>query len=127
MGCSGIREESLIRCIYEIKDNNWIQIINNRDGVNINKEIESKIKIWNNNRREKLIFNKKFYQLGLNTVEFKIEEKLTNLSYIFKDCSLLKKIEFIGRLSENVVNMQSMFSGCKIYNQSIYLIFILLM
>ena len=77
-------EESLIECIYEIKDYNEIQIINNRNGVDVNEEIESKIKIWNNNQKEKLIFKKKFEKLGSNIITFKIEENLSKLSYIFK-------------------------------------------
>ena len=43
---------SYIKCTYEIKDNNYIQIINNRDTEDVNEEIESKIKIWNNGKKK---------------------------------------------------------------------------
>ena len=46
------------RCTYLIKDNDEIQIINNRGKVEINEEIESKIKILNGNKKEALIFKK---------------------------------------------------------------------
>ena len=45
-----INKISYIICIYEISDNNYIQIINNTDGLELNKEIESKIKILNNGK-----------------------------------------------------------------------------
>ena len=51
-------EESLIKCTYEIKDYNEIQIINNRYEEYVNEDIETKIKIWNNNKREKLFYKK---------------------------------------------------------------------
>ena len=51
--------ESLIKCIYDVKENNEIQIINDRAGNYLNEDIEEKIKIWNNNKKEKLIFVEK--------------------------------------------------------------------
>ena len=53
--------------------NESIQIINNRGLEFINEEIEAKI--LNGDKKEKLIFKKKFNKLGLNTVYFIIEEK----------------------------------------------------
>jgi hypothetical protein len=76
-------EESLIKCTYDIKDYNEIQIINNRYEEYVNEDIETKIKIWNNNKREKLFYKKKFNKLGLNTIYFIIEKKLNNLNFIF--------------------------------------------
>ena len=54
------KEKISFRCTYLIKDNNEIQIINNRGKVEINEEIESKIKILNDNKKEDLIFKKQF-------------------------------------------------------------------
>ena len=70
------------RCIYDIKDINEIQIINDRNGDNINEEIKSKIKILKGNKKEELIFTKKFDKLGCNIIDCIIEGKLTNISYI---------------------------------------------
>jgi len=53
-------EKPSFRCTYDIKDNNTpIQIINCREGNLINKEIEEKIKILNNCKKEKLCLKKK--------------------------------------------------------------------
>ena len=52
---------SYIKCTYEVKDiNNDIQIINNGVIKTINEELESKIKILNGDKKEKLILRKNF-------------------------------------------------------------------
>ena len=104
--------ESLIKCIYDIKELNYIQIINDGNKDYTNENIKNKIKIWNNNKKEELTYEKKFNKLGLNTIWFIIEKKLDNLSYIFKDVKSLKQIEFINTNTEGVTGMHGMFSGC---------------
>ena len=104
--------KSLIKCTYEIKDYDEKQIINGRFGAYVNEDIESKIHIWNNNKKEKLIYKKKFNKLGLNTVYFAIEKKMNNLSFIFNDCSSLQQIQFINPQTEEVIQMCGMFNGC---------------
>ena len=47
-----------MRCTYDIKELKEVQIINNTDKTYVNKEIESKVKILNGNKKEKLIFKK---------------------------------------------------------------------
>ena len=64
MGCSSIQEISF-KCIYNIKDNEETQIINNGFEDYINNEIESKIKILNDNQKEKLVFKKNLIKLEL--------------------------------------------------------------
>ena len=44
--------DSLIKCIYDVKENNEIQIINDRIGNMLNEDIQAKIKIWNNNKKK---------------------------------------------------------------------------
>ena len=88
----------MIKCTYDIKDLNETQIINNNLGNLINKDIESKVKIWNNNK-EKLIFKKSFNKLGINVLYFIIEEKLNDMSLMFYNCPSLKRIEFISVLA----------------------------
>ena len=51
-----INKISYIKWTYEILDTNYVLIMNNTDGIEINKEIESKIKILNNGKEEKLVF-----------------------------------------------------------------------
>ena len=100
---------SYIKCTYEIKDNNYIQIINNRDKEDVNEEIESKIKIWNNAKKENLIFKKQFNRKGIYNIYFIIEKKLNNMSFMFNNCSSLKKINFISFKTDQVTNMSAMF------------------
>ena len=57
--------EISFRCYYEIKDYNEIQIISDK-----NEEIKLKVKILNGNRKEKLIFKKKFNKIGINYIDF---------------------------------------------------------
>ena len=103
---------SYIKCTYEIKDNNDTQIINNTDGKNTNEEIGKKIKILNGDKKEKLIFKKKFSDIGINIIDFIIEEKLNNLSFMFKNCSSLKEISFNSFKTDKVTKMKAMFLQC---------------
>ena len=105
--------ESLIKCTYEIKEYNEIQIINNRLEDYVNEDIETKIKIWSRDGRENLSYKTKFNKLGLNTIYFIIEEKINDLSCIFNDCTPLKQIQFINPQTEKVNQMIGMFNGCK--------------
>jgi len=96
-------KNSLIKCTYDIKDLNETQIINNRYENYINEDIKSKIKILNNNKKEKLIYKKRFNKLGINVVYFIIEENLKNMNFMFYNCSTLKKIEFLSVSTQEVV------------------------
>ena len=124
MGASGdnhnTKNEISFRCTYDIKDiNDNIQIINDRlfdeslEKYLINKEIKSKVKILNGDKKEELIFKKKFNQIGINTIDFIIEETLTNMSFMFFNCNSLKKIEFISFDTSKVTSMKGMFYKCK--------------
>ena len=107
------RNQILMKCTYEVKDNEEIRIINDRNSESINEEIEKKIKILNGNKKEKLIFKKKFNKIGRNTITFICEEKLKNISFLFLNCSSLKEIEFISFDTSEVTLMIETFSQCK--------------
>ena len=66
----------------------------------------------NDDRKENLIYKKKFDKLGLNVIYFIIEEKLNDLSFIFSDCLSLKKIKFINPQTEEITRMFGMFNEC---------------
>ena len=104
---------SYIKCVYDIKDYYETQIINFRGFIAINEEIESKVKIWNGEKAEKIIFTKKFDKLGINVIYFIIEEKLTNMRFMFNKCSSLKEIYFINVDTIQVTNLQAMFQLCE--------------
>ena len=102
------------RCFYDIKDiNESINIINDSYDKYKNKEIESRIKILNRNKKKELTFWKRFKKIGINTVDFFIEGKLTNICFIFYYCKSLIKIEFISIDTSEVKNMNYMFKECK--------------
>ena len=103
---------SYIKCIYDIKDHNETQIINYKGETGTNDEIESKVKIWNGAKAEKLIFKKKFDKLGINVIFFLIEEKLINMSFMFNECSSLKEINFINVETIQVTKMRTIFQLC---------------
>ena len=80
--CESCNQKASFRCTYEVKDNLPLQIINDRDEndiKNMNTEIGAKIKILKDNQIEKLTFKKIFDKIGLNTVDFIIEEKICHL------------------------------------------------
>jgi surface protein len=108
-----INKISYIKCTYEIMNYNYTQIINNTDGIEVNKDIESKIKILNSGREEKLILTKKFDKIGMNIIYFSIKEKLNDLSFLFNNCSTLKSIDFISFETDKVTNMRGMFQSCQ--------------
>ena len=107
------KNEISFKCTYEITNYNETQILNYKDSNEINEEILSKIKILNGNKKEDLIFLKKFKKIGLNTVCFIIEEKLTNMSFLFNKCSSLKQVEFISFDTSQVTEMVAMFQKCE--------------
>ena len=100
------------RCTYIVRNLDEIQIINDRDEFSINEEIKSKIKILNNNKKEELIFRKKFNKIGLNIIDFIIEEKINNMSFMFNQCKTLKEIEFISMENALITNMKAIFQEC---------------
>ena len=110
---SGINKKISFRCTYEVKDiDNDIQIINNTNGKYINDEIKEKITILNNGQKENLEMKKKFDSKGKKIIDFIIEKKLNNMSYMLYKCSTLKSIDFIYFETDQVSNMYSMFYEC---------------
>ena len=104
------KDTSYIKCIYDVKDNNETQIINYRIDNIVDEDIAKKIKILKDGKKEALIFKKKFDNLGINTIVFIVEEKLTDLSYLFNKCSSLKDVKFISFEMDQVTKMRAMFS-----------------
>ena len=97
------------RSYYDIKNiYEEIKIIN----VKENKYIKSKIKILNGNKKEKIINTKKFNKIGINTIDFIMEGKLTKMNNIFDGYKSLIKIEFISIDTSKVNDMNLMFCGC---------------
>ena len=104
---SNINEKISFRCTYDIKDYTEQQIINCGG-----EEIKSKIKMLNGNQKEELIFKKKFDKIGYNIIDFIVEERLTNMSFLFFECKSLKKVEFFSFDTSEVTDMSAMFQQC---------------
>ena len=104
---------SYIKCVYNVKNYNEIQIINYKGKTASNEEIESKVKIWNGEKAEKLIFKKKFDKLGINVIYFIIEEKLSNMSFMFSKCTSLKEVNFVNVETIQVTKMRAIFYLCE--------------
>ena len=101
-----------IKCTYDIKNKDYVQILNYKGEKCINDEIESKIKILNGDQKEPIIFQKTFDRLGINVVYFILEEKINDLSYLFNKCSTLKNIEFFSFETIQATKMVAMFQLC---------------
>ena len=102
------KTEVSFRCYYNVKGiNEDIWLLGEE-----NEEIQ-KIKILNGNKKEELKFEKKFPKTGINSVDFVVEGKLTDMSYFFFLCKSLIKVEFISIDTSNVTNMSYMFQGCE--------------
>ena len=113
MGICDNKQIISFTCTYDIKDIfAYTQIINNRSGIYVNKEIESKIKILNRGKIEKLTLTKLFGTRGINIINFIIEGKLTNMNFMFNNCSSLKEVNFSGIETDQVTEMREMFQEC---------------
>ena len=124
-----------INCIYKIKDNeNEIQLLHDYNNENywlgeykklyleakeINKKIfEENIEIYINNK--KINFNYKYKIEKEDIKEIKVKYKfnkiLTNMSFMFYNCSSLNSINLSSFNTSNVNNMSGMFSNCSSLN-----------
>ena len=81
-------------CIYEVKDFNETIIINTA----MNQEIFWKIKILNGDRKENLVFKKRFNKIGINVINFIIEQAEdffeTDKDYTIRQLDTLKGLKY---------------------------------
>ena len=116
-----INKINFIKCKYYIKpfDDKTIQIMNN-EGLGEyyrNEEIYSKMKVIINGE----IFSKnlkyKFNSKGTQIVYLISENLLTNMSFMFYDCTSLTEIDLSSYNTNQVTDMSNMFSNCKSLNK----------
>ena len=80
------------RCTYKVEDiNKNIRLVNDRLNYMENQEISTKIRILNNNKKENLIFLKRFDNPGIHIIDYTIEGTIYNMSFLFSECSSLKQ------------------------------------
>ncbi len=112
-----------IKCIYEIKSKDIskeIQIINNKshfDNEIQNQEIDQEIKVIINGEIKSIIFKRKFIKEGVYTIYFLSYKPITNMSYMFYDCTTLQELDFSSFNTNQVNNMTSMLCNCRALNQ----------
>ena len=112
-----ISKINFIKCIYYIKKEDVdkdIQIINNKDSDdNIqNEEIEKEIKVIIDGEIKSNILTYKFNKEGAYTIYLISYNDLTNMSYMFNRCSLLKELDLSSFNTNQVTNMAFMLSNC---------------
>ena len=89
---------------YIILGNNFIK--NNKDNIEV---------IIND--KQKPLMNKCFLYKGNNNIKIKIKSKLTNLEYMFYECTSLKDIRDLKFLdTRGITSVANMFNGCSSLN-----------
>ena len=113
-----INNINYIKCIYEIKKDDLgkdIQILNNKgyfDDDIKNEEILNKMKVIINGEIKSNILTYKFNKEGLYNIYITSNHLITNMSYMFFDCSSLKEINLSSFNTSQVTNMSYMFYSC---------------
>ena len=124
-----INKINFIKSVYEIKKDDIgkeIQILNNGYWYDNkfnkkNMEIENKVKVIINRDIEMNKFKHKFMKEGIYIVYYIIIDTLTDMSYMFRDCSSLKELNLSSFNTNNVTDMSNIFSdiysSCKLQSR----------
>ena len=115
-----INKINFIKCIYNVtkKDiNRDIQIINNKKKENSgnnrkNDEIEKEIRVIIEGEIKSNILKYKFNKEGEYIIYLIAINYLTNISFMFYNCSSIKEINLSSFNTNQVTNMSCMFLGC---------------
>ena len=111
-----INKINCIKCIYEIKKEDIgmeIQIINNQNYLgHLNREIEKEIKIILNGEIKSNTLKYKFNKEGIYIIYLVTYNFLTYMSFMFYNCSLLKKVDLLSVNTSQVTDMSEMFHNC---------------
>ena len=111
-----INNINYIKCIYEItKDDLGKIILILSDELvcgDSNEEILKKLNVISNKEIFSYDFTYKFNKEGLYIFYFTSNHLITNMSYMFCNCSSLKEIDLSSFNTNQVTDMSSMFEGC---------------
>ena len=113
-----INKINFIKCEYEIKKENVgkdIQLINNKGKYDFeikNGEIEKEIKILINGEIKSNVMKNKFSKEGNYLFYIISSNDLTDMSWMFNECSELKEINLTSFNTSKVTNMSYMFNKC---------------
>ena len=113
-----INKINFIKCLYEIKKEDIgkdIQNINNIGKYKYtiqNDEIEKEIKVIIKGEIKSNILKYKFNEIGDHIIYLITYNDLTNSSCMFRNCSLLKKVNFSSFNTSKVTDMSYIFRDC---------------
>ena len=113
-----INKINFIKCIYEIKKDDIakeIEIISDKLGFEDkiqNEGILKQVKIIINGEIESNILKYKFNKEGDYIIYLIFNNDLTNMSYMFYNCSSLKELNLLSFNTNQVTNMSYMFYNC---------------
>ena len=112
---------NFIRCIIEIKKEDIgkeVQIINSQNYLgHLNKEIEKEIKIILNGEIKSNTLKYKFNKKGIYTIYLVSNNLLTKMSFMFYNCSFLKKLDLLSYDTSQVTDMSEMFQNCSLLTE----------
>ena len=111
-----INKINFIKCIYNINEDNIgkeIRIINNENyKFNKNEEIEKEIKLIIKGEIKFNIWTYKFDREGIHVIYLITYNHLTNMSYMFYNCTNLKEINLLSFDTSQVKDMSYLFYNC---------------
>ncbi len=81
-------------------------------GTNNEKEIRENCLLYLNDSRINFCFQYKFEKVGKYSIKILLKKPLTNVNFMFLDCSSLTSFNLSNFNTNNVNNMRSMFSNC---------------
>lgn len=103
---------SFIKCIYKITEENNNENIEIVGDINNETKEKTKIIIDGKILSLKHLTTYKFDKKGNYNVYFIDESPITDLSFMFKECSSLKEIYLSSFNTKQLTNINSMFEGC---------------
>ena len=112
-----INKINFIKCIYYINNEDkdeYIQIINYKDknGFIKNPEIENEIKLMIDGELKSNTLKYKFNKEGIQNIYLISYNHLTNMSFLFCDCTSLKEIDLESFDTSKVTDMSYMLYNC---------------
>ena len=100
---------------YNLDVDGWNEYLRNEylEVKDMNKKLfKESIDLYVNDKKINFDFKYKIKDSKEIKVKFIFKQKLTNMSYMFYDCSSLKSIDLSSFNTNNVTNMSYMFFGC---------------
>ena len=92
------------------KEKNWKD--DETDNIKGNQKEIKRCEIKINGESIPFCYRYNFNKSGKHNIQYSFSNELTNINYMFNECSSLTKIDLSNFNTQNVTDMHSMFSGC---------------